>query len=29
MPAFARQIGAEDRWKLVRFVRSLEAAVAP
>lgn len=26
MPAFARQIGAEDRWKLVRFVRTLEAA---
>ena len=29
MPAFARQIGAEDRWRLVRFVRSLEAAAAP
>ena len=28
MPAFARQIGAQDRWKLVRFVRSL-AAPAP
>ena len=25
MPAFARQIGAQDRWKLVRFVRSLVA----
>ena len=25
MPAFARQIGAEDRWRIVRFVRSLEA----
>jgi mono/diheme cytochrome c family protein len=25
MPAFARQIGAQDRWKLVRFVRSLSA----
>jgi mono/diheme cytochrome c family protein len=28
MPAFARQMGAQDRWKLVRFVRSL-AAPAP
>jgi mono/diheme cytochrome c family protein len=28
MPAFARQIGAADRWKLVRYVRTL-AAVAP
>lgn len=28
MPAFARQIGTEDRWKLVRFVRSLEAPPA-
>jgi mono/diheme cytochrome c family protein len=27
MPAFARQIGVQDRWKLVRFVRTL--AVAP
>ena len=27
MPAFARQIGAQDRWKLVRFVRSLVAPV--
>jgi mono/diheme cytochrome c family protein len=26
MPAFARQIGAQDRWKLVRFVRSLALA---
>jgi mono/diheme cytochrome c family protein len=25
MPAFARQIGTEDRWRLVRFVRSLGA----
>ena len=24
MPAFARQISADDRWKLVRFVRTLE-----
>jgi mono/diheme cytochrome c family protein len=29
MPAFARQLGAEDRWKLVRFVRTLEAAGPP
>jgi mono/diheme cytochrome c family protein len=29
MPAFARQIGTEDRWRLVRFVRSLEAAAVP
>jgi mono/diheme cytochrome c family protein len=28
MPAFARQIGAEDRWRLVRFVRSLPAPAA-
>ena len=28
MPAFARQIGTEDRWRLVRFVRSLEGAAA-
>jgi mono/diheme cytochrome c family protein len=28
MPAFARQIGAQDRWRLVRFVRSLEAPAA-
>jgi len=28
MPAFARQIREQDRWKLVRFVRSL-AAPAP
>jgi len=28
MPAFARQIGTEDRWRLVRFVRTL-AAPAP
>jgi mono/diheme cytochrome c family protein len=28
MPAFARQIGTQDRWKLVRFVRSLEAPAA-
>jgi mono/diheme cytochrome c family protein len=28
MPSFARQIGAQDRWKLVRFVRSL-ATPAP
>ena len=32
MPAFARQIGAKDRWKLVLYVRSLAApatATAP
>jgi mono/diheme cytochrome c family protein len=29
MPAFARQIGTDDRWKLVRFVRSLEAPPSP
>jgi mono/diheme cytochrome c family protein len=28
MPAFGRQIGGQDRWKLVRYVRSL-AAPAP
>ena len=25
MPSFARQLGPQDRWKLVRFVRSLGA----
>jgi mono/diheme cytochrome c family protein len=30
MPAFARQIGVQDRWKLVRYVRSLAGpATAP
>jgi mono/diheme cytochrome c family protein len=29
MPAFARQIAAADRWRLVRFVRSLLAPTAP
>jgi mono/diheme cytochrome c family protein len=29
MPAFSRQIGTEDRWKLVRFVRSLAATAPP
>jgi mono/diheme cytochrome c family protein len=28
MPAFARQIEVEGRWRLVRFVRSLEAPAA-
>ena len=28
MPAFARQIKAQDRWKLVRYVRSLAAMPA-
>jgi copper transport protein len=28
MPAFARQIGVQDRWKLVRYLRSL-ATPAP
>jgi mono/diheme cytochrome c family protein len=29
MPAFARQIGTEDRWRIVRFVRTLETPAAP
>jgi mono/diheme cytochrome c family protein len=28
MPAFARQIGTDDRWRLVRFVRTLEEPAA-
>ena len=29
MPAFSRQIRAEDRWRLVRFVRWLAAPAPP
>ena len=29
MPAFARQVAAADRWRIVRFVRTLEAAPPP
>ena len=29
MPAFARQIRAQDRWKLVRYVRTLAAPLPP